>query len=216
MSSNFLLGHLNAEQQALAFGGMQACTARQGDTIIAKGQPGDWFYVVASGSYDVRIGDEAVLGYCREDEADAYPSFGELALLYSKPRAATVVCSAAGKLWRLHRAVFREVTVRSSAQQLTKTLRGVEVLKSLTLSQLQRLQDALSEVRRPNGARSRQISPCLPCIRPGAPPQGRQGHHAGRRGQGVLHHHARPGRRHGQGRSSAARAHEARAARLLR
>ena len=62
--------------------------------------------------------------------------------------------------------------MRSSAQQLTKTLRGVEVLhplpyttpnpypnpnpsptpdqvlKFLTISQLQRLQDALSEVRR--------------------------------------------------------------------
>ena len=81
VATNFLLAHLNAEQQALAFGRMQACTARQGDTIIAKGQPGDWFYVVASGSYDVLIGDEAVLSYCREDEADAYPSFGELAYI---------------------------------------------------------------------------------------------------------------------------------------
>ena len=81
VATNFLLAHLNAEQQALAFGRMQACTARQGDTIIAKGQPGDWFYVVASGSYDVLIGDEAVLTYCREDEADAYPSFGELAYI---------------------------------------------------------------------------------------------------------------------------------------
>ena len=134
VATNFLLAHLNAEQQALAFGRMQACTARQGDTIIAKGQPGDWFYVVASGSYDVLIGDEAVLSYCREDEADAYPSFGELALLYSKPRAATVVCSAAGKLWRLHRTTFHEVTRHTSAHQLTKTLRGVEVLKSLTAS----------------------------------------------------------------------------------
>ena len=179
VATNFLLAHLNAEQQALAFGRMQACSARQGDTIIAKGQPGDWFYVVASGSYDVLIGDEAVLSYCREDEADAYPSFGELALLYSKPRAATVVCSAAGKLWRLHRTVFHEVTRHTSAQQLTKTLRGVEVLKSLTVSQLQRLQDALSEVRRPQGAISRHISPISPlhlprCTVPRAPRSSRR------------------------------------------
>ena len=90
-----------------------------------------------------------------------------------------MVCSAAGKLWRLHRTVFHEVTRHTSAQQLTKTLRGVEVLKSLTasispipppylphispaspqvlksltVSQLQRLQDALSEVHRPKGAK---------------------------------------------------------------
>ena len=63
-----------------------------------------------------------------EDEGEAHPSFGELALLYSRPRAASVICTASGKLWRLHRSTFRDVVMRSSAQQLTKTLRGVEVL----------------------------------------------------------------------------------------
>ena len=53
---------------------------------------------------------------------------GELALLYSKPRAATVVCSEAGRLWRLHRKTFKDVVMRSSTQELMKTLRGVEVL----------------------------------------------------------------------------------------
>ena len=33
--------------------------------------------------------------YAMEDEGDAHPSFGELALLYSKPRAASVVCAKA-------------------------------------------------------------------------------------------------------------------------
>ena len=106
-----------------------------------------------------------------------------------------MVCSAAGKLWRLHRTVFHEVIRHTSAQQLTKTLRGVEVLKpptasispipppylhhispaspqvlkSLTISQLQRLQDALSEVRRPKRATSRHISPIFPCISPASP-----------------------------------------------
>ncbi len=67
-------------------------------------------------------------------------------MLYSKPRAASIVTSAAGKLWRLHRSTFSEIVMRSSSQKLIKTLRSVEVLKFLSISQLQRLQDALSEV----------------------------------------------------------------------
>ena len=102
VATNFLLAHLNAEQQALAFGRMQACTARQGDTIIAKGQPGDWFYVVASGSYDVLIGDEAVLTYCREDEADAYPSFGELAYISPTSRLHLPYISPTSRLHLVH------------------------------------------------------------------------------------------------------------------
>ena len=145
VATNFLLAHLNEEQQAVVFAKMQTCATKKGQTIIEKGQPGDWFYVVASGTYDVVIGGTTVFTYAMEEEGDAHPSFGELALLYSKPRAASIACSGDGKLWRLHRTTFREVVMKSSAQQLTKTLRGVEVLKFLTISQLQRLQDSLSE-----------------------------------------------------------------------
>ena len=84
--------------------------------------------MVSSGNYDVVIDGVTVLVYTMEDEADAHPSFGELALLYSRPRAASVICATGGKLWRLHRSSFRDVATRSSAQQLTKTLRAVEVL----------------------------------------------------------------------------------------
>ena len=147
VATNFLLAHLNEEQQQVVFSKMQTCTTSVGNTIIEKGQPGDWFYVVGSGCYDVVIDGATVFSYAMEDEGDAHPSFGELALLYSKPRAASIVCSKGGKLWRLHRTTFRDVVMRSSAQQLTKTLRGVEVLKFLNISQLQRLQDVLSEVK---------------------------------------------------------------------
>ena len=151
VATNFLLAHLNQEQQAVVFAKMQTCTTKKGQTVIEKGQPGDWFYVVASGTYDVVIGGVTVFTYAMEEEGDAHPSFGELALLYSKPRAASIACGGDGKLWRLHRTTFREVVMKSSAQQLTKTLRGVEVLKFLTISQLQRLQDSLSESTVPEG-----------------------------------------------------------------
>jgi hypothetical protein len=46
-------------------------------------------------------------GPSKEEESQPHPSFGELALLYSKPRAATVVARTDGVLWSLHRNDYK-------------------------------------------------------------------------------------------------------------
>ena len=46
----------------------------------------------------------------------------------------------------MDRRSFRSILMKSSAVSLTRTLRSVEVLKSLSVGQLQRLQDLLTEV----------------------------------------------------------------------
>jgi CRP-like cAMP-binding protein len=51
-------------------------------------------------------GDEAGTSQ-QEEESHPHPSFGELALLYSKPRAATVVARTDGVLWSLHRNDYK-------------------------------------------------------------------------------------------------------------
>jgi len=146
ISNNFLLSHLNDSQRGQVIAAMEACTVGKEATVIQKGEPGDWFYIVKSGSYDVRIDGQTVFQYVMEEHG-ANPSFGELALLYSKPRAASIICSEGGVLWRLHRSTFKEIVLRSSTQMLMKTLRSVEVLKFLSTSQLSRLVDTLSETQ---------------------------------------------------------------------
>jgi CRP-like cAMP-binding protein len=74
------------------------------------------------------------------------PCFGELALMYGKPRAATVRADTVGALWAMDRKSFRSILMKSSSLTLTRTLRAVAVLKSLSVGQLQRLQDLLTEV----------------------------------------------------------------------
>ena len=51
-----------------------------------------------------------------EDEADTFlkeyqpgESFGELALLYNAPRAATIVCKTDSQLWSLERGAFNAI-----------------------------------------------------------------------------------------------------------
>ena len=155
VATNFLLSHLNKEQQKEVFCSMEECSCKTGDTIIQVGQPGEWFYVVQTGTYDAFIDGALIHTYRIEEVSESGKhgvSFGELALLYmQQARAATITCCEEGKLWRLHAKTFRDIVMRSSTQQLLRTLRSVEVLRELTLSQLQRLFDALSEVKAASG-----------------------------------------------------------------
>jgi cAMP-dependent protein kinase regulator len=80
---------------------MTYTTVACGDTIIRQGDAGDNFYCVDYGEYDVMVGTTKVA------EAVNGGSFGELALMYGSPRAATVTARTDGGLWALDRAAFR-------------------------------------------------------------------------------------------------------------
>jgi len=121
--------------------------------VIRQGDAGDWFYVVDSGEFSVTLNQGGkqveILKYTTSGNTN--PCFGELALMYSKPRAATVTAKSDGVLWAMDRRSFRAILMKSSAASMIRTLRSVDVLKSLTVGQLQRLQDMLSEVTYSDG-----------------------------------------------------------------
>ena len=55
----------------------------------------------------------------------SHPSFGELALMYSTPRAASIIADSPGQLWALHRNVFRKVLMRRSGRKVRNWSLGV-------------------------------------------------------------------------------------------
>lgn len=148
VKANFLFQHLNDTQAKQVYDVMKRVAVHRGDVVIRQGDQGDWFYVVEEGEYVVTLNqggkDVEILKYTTQGGAN--PCFGELALMYSKPRAATVTAVTDGVLWAMDRRSFRSILMKSSAVSLTRTLRSVEVLKSLSVGQLQRLQDLLTEV----------------------------------------------------------------------
>lgn len=96
------------------------------DVIIRQGEEGDYFYVVESGEVSFEANGR-VLGFANEGS-----SFGELALLYSCPRAATVRATSNTTLWRLDQRVFRHVLQsKSKASTATK----LKLLKSIDFFQ---------------------------------------------------------------------------------
>jgi cAMP-dependent protein kinase regulator len=104
------------------------------------GDAGDNFYVVESGDFDIFVNGNRV--------ASRGPgtSFGELALLYNSPRAATVTSTKPSVLWALDRHTFRHMLASSREFHLDtviSALRNVPLLRSLTAEQLDKIADAV-------------------------------------------------------------------------
>ncbi|GMH57181.1 hypothetical protein TrST_g13324 [Triparma strigata] len=111
-----------------------------GATVIKQGDPGDFFYVCEAGNFTYSVDGKTV--------GTAHPgsSFGELALMYNAPRAATVRADEDSVVWSLNRQTFRTILANSSAQQsdrIIESLKKVEILKDVPYSQLASLAGAV-------------------------------------------------------------------------
>jgi CRP-like cAMP-binding protein len=81
-------------------GSLRALRVRAGEEIVREGEPGDHFYVIASGEVDVRVGGRPT------SELGPGDYFGEIALLREVPRTATVVARTDVELFTLDRDEF--------------------------------------------------------------------------------------------------------------
>uniref|UniRef100_A0A7S3ASZ5 cGMP-dependent protein kinase n=1 Tax=Haptolina ericina TaxID=156174 RepID=A0A7S3ASZ5_9EUKA len=143
--TNFLFRHLDDTMLETVTSYMTPRTVEQGEAVITQGDRGDFFYVIESGVFHVMVNGAHVHTYEVDEEQRVYPTFGELALMYAKPRAASVVANTRGKLWKLGRSGFRQVqTLASTAvTDPTKLLRKVEIFSALRYDQLLGLRDAM-------------------------------------------------------------------------
>jgi CRP-like cAMP-binding protein len=99
--SHFMLSKLTEEQSVQLLSVIHRQTTAAEDVLFRQGDAGDHIYIVKAGTYKVFIGDEL------RRTMDAKNVFGELALIYSQPRTATVVCDTPGELWRIHGGLVR-------------------------------------------------------------------------------------------------------------
>ena len=74
--------------------------AAPGEEVVHEGEPGELFYAVADGELEVSVDGRALRTLQRGD------SFGEIALLHSVPRTATVRAATQARLYALARAPF--------------------------------------------------------------------------------------------------------------
>ena len=101
-----LFRDVSSEDLARIVDAMEPTDVAEGEVIITEGAPGTHFYIVQSGTYSVLLKQH---GHVPVHAYDGGGFFGELALLYDKPRAATIKCQSAGVLHRLDRRTFMEI-----------------------------------------------------------------------------------------------------------
>ncbi|KAI1112346.1 camp-dependent protein kinase regulatory subunit [Nemania sp. NC0429] len=162
IEGNFLFSHLDEDQTAQILGALQEKPIPAKDIkVVTQGDAGDYFYIVEKGSFDVYVNESGALQPGpdgigkRVGSVQAGGSFGELALMYNAPRAATVVSAEqACTLWALDRVTFRRILMESTFARrrlYEKFLEEVPLLSSLTPYERSKIADALETQKYPAG-----------------------------------------------------------------
>merc|ERR1719345_15653 len=146
VEANILFGHLEASELKSVLDAMFAVDPKAGDVVIQQGDEGDNFYVIDSGTTEVLIqgadGGEPVVVSSITDGG----SFGELALIYGTPRAATIRAKTDCHLWAINRNTYRRILMGSTMKK-RKTyedfLGKVDLLNSLDKWEKLSVADAL-------------------------------------------------------------------------
>ncbi|NWY47031.1 KAP0 kinase, partial [Sylvia atricapilla] len=165
IEKNVLFTHLDDNERSDIFDAMFPVTYIAGETVIQQGKcqgdEGDNFYVVDQGEMDVYVNSEWATSVGEGG------SFGELALIYGTPRAATVKAKTNVKLWGIDRDSYRRILMASICQNpdlcfgggntlrkrnmYEKFLSKVSILESLDKWERLTVADALEPVQFEDG-----------------------------------------------------------------
>ena len=112
----FMFSALDDKEQEIVVDAMEECKISVNDVVIAEGDQGDCLYVIGSGTLSC---SKIFPGKTDPTFLKAYQpgeAFGELALLYNAPRAATITANEDCLLWKLDRDTFNHI-VKDAAQR---------------------------------------------------------------------------------------------------
>lgn len=121
-------------------------TVQENEIIIKQWDDGDNFYVIEKGVFEVWIANS------KNEEPNlvhtyyGIGSFGELALMYNMPRAATIKAKTDGLLWALDRSTFRKIVLKGvfkKRKMYEEFIQNVPILQNLETYERLSLADAL-------------------------------------------------------------------------
>lgn len=124
----FLFEQIGEREKRTLVNAFEKYTVKGDETIIRQGDIGDYFYIIQRGKVKFVVDGKEVGKGGRGD------IFGELALLYNSPRAATVVAMQGGDLWRVDQMTFRRIIATYKVkedEETKKLLQKVEFMKDL-------------------------------------------------------------------------------------
>lgn len=148
LKENFIFAHLTSSKRAGLVSAFEPIMVKHGAVVITEGEDGDYFYILGSGVVKFQIGTKDV------GDAGAGSSFGELALLYNAPRAATCVAKTPCGLFRLDRETFRRILaqqIQQSRAEVFAILKMVSYFKDFDEEYLGRISSNLKRITYQDG-----------------------------------------------------------------
>ena len=143
ISGNILFLNLDPELLSQIIAQMYRKEIAPGTNAIVQGDHGDNLYVVESGRFEIFVNKKKVA------EREKGSLFGELALMYNSPRAATVTAVVPSVVWVLDRFTFRRIVTNNNEKKFElylKFLKRVELLTPLAEYERRKVAEALDEV----------------------------------------------------------------------
>lgn len=140
LKQNFLFKQLDIKSKKTVISALTSKKFPKDSVIIQQGDEGDFFYIIETGTVDFYVNGAKV------NSSSEGSSFGELALMYNAPRAATAIAATDVSCWALDRLTFRRILLEGTFNRrlmYEDFLKDVEVLKSLDDHARSKLADAL-------------------------------------------------------------------------
>uniref|UniRef100_A0A673K8Y4 cAMP-dependent protein kinase type I-alpha regulatory subunit n=1 Tax=Sinocyclocheilus rhinocerous TaxID=307959 RepID=A0A673K8Y4_9TELE len=148
IEKNVLFSHLDDNERSKTFVCLFLFTGHFTVSRLFLGDEGDNFYVIDQGEMDVCVNSEWVTSIGEGG------SFGELALIYGTPRAATVRAKTNAKLWGIDRDSYRRILMGSTLRKrkmYEEFMSKVSILESLDKWERLTVADALEPVQFEDG-----------------------------------------------------------------
>ena len=143
IDQNILLNGIDEDGRKIITDAMSHKVFAPQETIIKQNDPGDFFYIISSGTADIYVNNKLVL------QIGKGSGFGELALLYDAPRAATVIATSTVHTWAIDRDTFKKVIIGTTQRKrnlYASFLSSVPILSTLTAEEIGTMTDALQPV----------------------------------------------------------------------
>ena len=143
IEGNLLFEGIEGPQKEELYALMFEVKVEPGTNVITQGEEGDNFYVIDDGTCDVIVNGNNVAQLKNGD------SFGELALMYFAPRAATITATAPTTLWAMDRVTFRSMLFEKASSKRTQYkefLNKVPLLEPMEQYEKEKIADVLEPV----------------------------------------------------------------------
>ena len=154
LSMAFMFSALDENEKKIVVDAMEEIKVDVNDVVIQEGDQGDCLFVVGTGTLSCT---KIFKGNTDPTFLKSYTpgdAFGELALLYNAPRAATITAIEACLLWKLDRDTFNHI-VKDSAQKKREKyeqfLEKVQIFATMEPYERSKLADAFTERRYKEG-----------------------------------------------------------------